>query len=208
MLARVAARVPSLASRSLAAPRAAGRSEMGQLQSSLRLFVARLKTSLSAGPESMARQAQVEKDGSAPPLPAANMSFWVDSTRDAAKQIPVASGPLADVDVLVLGGGIVGITTAYLLRKQGLKARAQRRRRLIKAGQPGNITASYDRLASLAAQVGLLESGPLCEGVTGHTTAKLTSQHGLCYAPLIKKVRSRFRSLQMLSCSLGIFSAA
>ena len=27
-------------------------------------------------------------------------------------------------------------------------------------------------------KVGLLESGPLCEGVTGHTTAKLTSQHG------------------------------
>jgi hypothetical protein len=39
-------------------------------------------------------------------------------------------------------------------------------------------------------QVGLLESGPLCEGVTGHTTAKLTSQHGLNYAPLMKKARS------------------
>jgi glycine/D-amino acid oxidase-like deaminating enzyme len=82
----------------------------------------------------------------------------VESTRDDAQAVPTLQGPLADVDVLVLGGGIVGITTAYLLRKSGLK-------------------------------VGLLESGPLCEGVTGHTTAKLTSQHGLCYAPLIKKAR-------------------
>ena len=145
MLARVAARVPSFASRSLAASRAAGRSEMGQLQSTLRLFVARFKTSFTAGPESMARQAQVEKDGSAPALPAANLSFWVDSTRDAGKQIPVATGPLADADVLVLGGGIVGITTAYLLRKQGLKARAARRvrkrwngsRRLVTLVLPG-----------------------------------------------------------------------
>jgi hypothetical protein len=183
MLARVAARAPSLASRSLATPRAAGRSDMGQLQSSLRLFVARLKTSLSAGPESMARQAQVEKDGSAPPLPAANMSFWVDSTRDAAKQVPVASGPLADVDVLVLGGGIVGITTAYLLRKQGLKARSAGSA----AHRPLVLCSTFNAL--LASQVGLLESGPLCEGVTGHTTAKLTSQHGLCYASLIKKVQ-------------------
>lgn len=50
----------------------------------------------------------------------------------------------------------MGITTAYLLRKRGLK-------------------------------VGLLEADDLCAGVTGHTTAKLTSQHGLCYAALIKK---------------------
>ena len=66
---------------------------------------------------------------------------------------------------------------------------------------PFSSWRSHLRCLSLAAQVGLLESGPLCEGVTGHTTAKLTSQHGLCYAPLIKKVRA---SLPMPSCKKHI----
>jgi hypothetical protein len=133
MLARVAARVAPLAGRSPPAPRCAppraARSPMGQLHSSLRLLLARCKSSVSAGPESMARQAEVEPAGPAPPLPATNRSYWVDSTRDDAKQVPTHAGPLADVDVLVLGGGIVGITTAYLLRKNGLKARNSRGRR-------------------------------------------------------------------------------
>jgi glycine/D-amino acid oxidase-like deaminating enzyme/nitrite reductase/ring-hydroxylating ferredoxin subunit len=60
-------------------------------------------------------------------------------------------------EVAVIGGGIVGITTALLLAEDG-------------------------------ADVVLLESGRLARGVTGHTTAKVTSQHGLVYAQL----RSRF----------------
>ncbi len=98
---------------------------MGNISSMLRLLSARLKTTLSGGvtPESMKRMHAAE--ASPPPLPDANLSFWVDSTRDAACALPVLprDAPLADVDVAVLGGGIVGITTAYLLRKQGIKAR-------------------------------------------------------------------------------------
>jgi hypothetical protein len=145
MLARIVARVPSLAARALPAarcspPRHVTRCEMGQLSSLLRLLMARCKTSMSAGPESMARQEAVEKAGTAPPLPATNMSFWVESTRDDAQAMPTLQGPLADVDVLVLGGGIVGITTAYLLRKSGLKARSKHiiaARGLMTRGSPG-----------------------------------------------------------------------
>jgi glycine/D-amino acid oxidase-like deaminating enzyme/nitrite reductase/ring-hydroxylating ferredoxin subunit len=61
----------------------------------------------------------------------------------------------ADVhaDVAVIGGGIVGITTALLLREAG-------------------------------ASVVLLEADRLARGVTGHTTAKVSSQHGMIYAQL------------------------
>ncbi|MGH2948447.1 MAG: NAD(P)/FAD-dependent oxidoreductase [Solirubrobacteraceae bacterium] len=60
-------------------------------------------------------------------------------------------------DVAVIGGGIVGITTALLLHEAG-------------------------------ARVVLLEAGRIACGVTGHTTAKVTSQHGMIYA----RLRSRF----------------
>jgi glycine/D-amino acid oxidase-like deaminating enzyme/nitrite reductase/ring-hydroxylating ferredoxin subunit len=56
-------------------------------------------------------------------------------------------------DVAVLGGGIVGITTALLLKEAG-------------------------------ASVVLLEAERLACGVSGFTTAKVSSQHGLVYARL------------------------
>lgn len=61
-----------------------------------------------------------------------------------------------DVDVAIIGGGLVGITSAYLLKNKGLK-------------------------------VAVLEANKIANGTTGHTTAKLTSQHSLIYSKLISK---------------------
>lgn len=61
-----------------------------------------------------------------------------------------------NVDVAIAGGGIVGITSAFLLKKQGLK-------------------------------VAVVEADKIGGGTTGHTTAKITSQHSLIYDKLIKK---------------------
>jgi len=56
----------------------------------------------------------------------------------------------------VIGGGIVGITTALLLKEAGVR-------------------------------VVLLEANQLARGVTGHTTAKVSSQHGMLYSQLRSK---------------------
>jgi glycine/D-amino acid oxidase-like deaminating enzyme/nitrite reductase/ring-hydroxylating ferredoxin subunit len=62
-----------------------------------------------------------------------------------------------EADVCVVGGGIVGVTTALLLHEAG-------------------------------ARVVLLEADRIGSGVTGHTTAKVTSQHGLVYAELARRL--------------------
>ncbi|WP_071396170.1 FAD-dependent oxidoreductase [Bacillus tuaregi] len=58
------------------------------------------------------------------------------------------------VDVVIVGGGITGITAGYLLKQEGLN-------------------------------VAILEAGKILNGTTGHTTAKVTAQHGLIYDELI-----------------------
>jgi glycine/D-amino acid oxidase-like deaminating enzyme/nitrite reductase/ring-hydroxylating ferredoxin subunit len=60
------------------------------------------------------------------------------------------------VDVAIVGGGMVGITSALLLKDKGLK-------------------------------VAVLEANKIAHGTTGHTTAKITSQHGLIYNKIISK---------------------
>lgn len=54
------------------------------------------------------------------------------------------------VDVAIVGGGITGISCAYLLIKEGLN-------------------------------IAIIEADKIIQGTTGHTTAKITSQHGLIY---------------------------
>ena len=80
-------------------------------------------------------------------------SYWIDSTpAEPFPGLPAAT----HVDVAILGGGIVGLTAATLLKEAGRT-------------------------------VAVLEAGRVLEGVTGNTTAKVTSQHGLIYAELQRK---------------------
>lgn len=62
----------------------------------------------------------------------------------------------ARADVAIVGTGMCGLLTAYRLVERGI------------------------------ASVALLDAGPLAGGVTAHTTAKITSQHGLIYDRLLK----------------------
>ncbi len=78
-------------------------------------------------------------------------TLWLDTSPETS--FPRLDGD-RETDVAIVGGGIVGIVTATLLREAGRR-------------------------------VTLLEARRVCEGVTGHTTAKLTSQHGLKYDSLI-----------------------
>ncbi len=67
---------------------------------------------------------------------------------------PKLNGDIS-TDVLIIGGGIAGILTAYFLKQSGV-----------------------DCL--------LVEKHRICSGTTGHTTAKITNQHGLIYHNLLK----------------------
>jgi glycine/D-amino acid oxidase-like deaminating enzyme len=78
-------------------------------------------------------------------------SFWI-ATAPPRTALPALDGDVR-ADVAVIGGGIVGVTTALLLQEDG-------------------------------ARVVLLEANRIGSGVTGHTTAKVSSQHGMIYARL------------------------
>ena len=77
-------------------------------------------------------------------------SVWLDP--DAEPTSPRLEHDL-QVDVAVVGGGIVGVTAAL-------------------------------RLAEAGVRVALIEADRVGHGVSGHTTAKLSSLHGLTYARL------------------------
>jgi len=78
------------------------------------------------------------------------MSFWVESApRDPRGAV---EGEIR-ADACVIGGGIVGVMTAALLKAAGRS-------------------------------VALVEAREVARGVSGHTTAKVTSSHGLIYSKI------------------------
>lgn len=77
-------------------------------------------------------------------------SYWIASTFDT--NFPSLENDIK-VDVAIVGGGMAGITSAFLLKEEGLK-------------------------------VAVIEASQILKGTTGHTTAKITSQHGLIYAKI------------------------
>jgi len=79
-------------------------------------------------------------------------SIWLDLEQP---EHPRLEGNVT-ADVCVIGGGIVGVTTALLLHEAG-------------------------------ARVVLIDANRVGHGVTGHTTAKVSSQHGLIYSQLRSK---------------------
>lgn len=80
-------------------------------------------------------------------------SIWIKTSPQTQYEALKNRG--ISVDVAILGGGIAGLTTAYLLQKEGLK-------------------------------VAIIEMNRIVRGVTGYTTAKITSAHSLIYDYLIK----------------------
>lgn len=78
-------------------------------------------------------------------------SIWQKEV--AMPEFPASQGEI-ETEVLIIGGGIAGILTAYFLEQEGV-------------------------------DYVLLEKNRVCDGTTGHTTAKITLQHGLIYDKLL-----------------------
>ncbi len=87
-------------------------------------------------------------------------SYWIDSTSKLEKSYSSITKNF-EIDVCIIGGGLVGITSAYLLSKSNLK-------------------------------VAVVERDKICHHVSGHSTAKITSQHNLFYNYLISSYGKEF----------------
>ena len=81
-------------------------------------------------------------------------SYW-NATAGETKAFPRLEGDI-EADVAIIGGGIVGVTTARLLKDRGQK-------------------------------VALVEARRVGREVTGKSTAKMSSQHGIVYQTLERK---------------------
>jgi len=90
-------------------------------------------------------------------LPGRAGSYWMATTPES--KYPALLGDTR-VDVAIIGGGIAGITSAFLLKRAGVS-------------------------------VAVIEADRILTGVTGYTTAKITSQHNLIYNRLISKLGKR-----------------
>lgn len=86
-----------------------------------------------------------------PDLPGRPTTLWLDTTPET--DFPPLDRDL-QVDTLVAGGGIAGLTTALLLQEAGVST-------------------------------ALIDFRRILSGVTAHTTAKITSLHGIVYQTLI-----------------------
>lgn len=99
-------------------------------------------------------------------MPQFPQTFWKDSI--SFPDFPKLKESIK-TDTAIVGGGITGITAAYLLSKEGIK-------------------------------VTLIDAGDLLNGVTGHTTAKITAQHGMIYDEFIQHFGAEKASLYYQAC--------
>jgi len=81
-------------------------------------------------------------------------SYWIESTPDT--DYPALMGDI-ETEILIVGGGLAGISCAYMLNKEGFR-------------------------------IALIEADHIAQGASGHTTAKITSQHGLIYNKIKTKL--------------------
>lgn len=84
----------------------------------------------------------------------APMPYWIASTPET--DYPEVTEDLS-IDIVIIGGGMTGITSAYLLKKQGYK-------------------------------VAVIDADRIIQGTSSHTTAKITSQHGLIYNKILNSL--------------------
>lgn len=81
-------------------------------------------------------------------------SVWEAGTMEGRHPGPALEGDI-DTDVLIIGGGMAGLLTAYKLKSAGISC----------------VVA---------------EGGTIGGKISGHTTGKITAQHGLIYQDLIR----------------------
>lgn len=96
---------------------------------------------------------QEEYIGQNEKLPGKSVSLWLDTTPET--NYPTLQEEI-EADVVIVGGGLVGLLTAFIL-----------------------VHAKMN--------VVVLEGRKIAADVTGHTTAKITSQHGLIYTDISKR---------------------